>query len=166
MTSKGLRLNGKAYALRGKILEQDLTEAAAKDLRNADVNTLLANVSTDDASLWDLADRFGFFVLAMSQDIAHFQSLRNELTRHPSHFGWIFNRNDFFAGPNSETDRGMLYGVNTSAQGELPGADFLFCHERELAWLNEMNLPKIVVTPSVASAVPRSDVIGWIESAA
>jgi hypothetical protein len=59
----------------------------------------------------------------------------------------------------------MFYGVNTSARSVPPNADFLVCHERELAWLDDVELPKLLVTerlPEASSA--RPDVIGWIES--
>lgn len=165
ITSRGLRLNGQPYTLRGKIVEPVLTEVDARALRAAGFNTLLTNVADANVSLWSLGDRLGFFVLGTSNDIARHLEIRNELTGHPSTFGWVFSRVDFLSGPSHETERAMFHGVNTSAPGDLPNADFLCCLEQELAWLDATDVPKIVVAKRLPDLLPaRADVIGWIET--
>ena len=165
ITSRGLRLNGQQYTLRGKFVEPTLTDVDGRGLRAAGFNTLITNVADANTSLWSLGDRLGFFVLGTSNDIARHLEIRNELTGHPSAFGWVFGRVDFLAGPSHETGRAMFYGVNTSAPGELPNADFLCCLEQELAWLDAADVPKIVVVLRLPESLPtRSDVIGWIET--
>ena len=164
LTSRGLLLNGKPYMLRGKVVDAALSASSAQSLRRKNFNTLVANLAKTDARLWDLADRLGFFVFGTGPDITTFLQHRNELTRHPSNLGWIFNRTDFQAGPAGERERPMLYGVNTSAHGELPDADFMCCHERELAWLTDVKLPKLVVAEKADTLPTRTDMIGWIET--
>jgi hypothetical protein len=165
LTAKGLHLNGKPIQLRGKVVAPTLAEADAIHLRAPDVNTLLANIDDTGPAIWDIADRVGFFMLATANDGARFLEHRHDLVGHPSHFGWIFNRADFLAGPCDEVERAMFYGVNTSASSSPPNADFLVCHEKELSWLGDVKLPKIVITNRLPETLPeRSDVIGWIES--
>jgi hypothetical protein len=165
LNMKGLRLNGKPYKLRGKVIDGILSEADAKRLRGDDVNALVTTVGDGGIGLWDSADRLGFFVLGTATDSARFLEHRNDLSSHPSTFAWIFNRADFAAGPHEDNDRPMFYGVNTSAVCSPPNADFLVCMEEELAWLDEVGLPKIVVTKRKLESPPaRADVIAWIES--
>ena len=145
MTSKGLRLNGKPFLLRGKVVEAALSDADAMRLRADGFNALLAIVGDSGVALWDIADRLGFFLLGTTNDFARFLEHRNDLAGHPSTFAWIFNRADFLSGPADDAGRAMFYGVNTSARSSPPNADFLVCQESELAWLDDVELPKLVV---------------------
>jgi hypothetical protein len=165
LTSKGLRLNGKPFMLHGKLVEPGLTESDLKQLRESDINALLTIVDDTGIALWEVVDRLGFFMLGTSNELVHFLEHRNDLASHPSTFGWIFNRADYLAGPHEDDARAMWYGVNTSARGELPNADFLVCRENELSWLDDVPLPKLVVAerkPDVLQT--RTDLLGWIES--
>src|SRR5207253_518712 len=92
LTSKGLRLNGMPFTLRGKVVETALSAAEVQKLRADGVNTLLRSVSDSGIEMWNAADRLGFFVLGMSEDPTRFVQWRNDLAGHPSTFGWIFNR--------------------------------------------------------------------------
>jgi hypothetical protein len=166
LTAKGLRVNGKPYALCGQLFEGALTDSNALELREAGVNTLVAKVDEAGIGMWDSADRLGFFVLGTTNDLACFLEHRNDLATHPSTFGWIFNRADFLAGPSEDETRSFFYGVNTSARSCPPNADFLVCQESELAWLDDVELPKLVVTSSkAADLTKRNDVIGVIDPA-
>ena len=163
LTSKGLRLNGKPFALRGKIVEPSFTEDKAKTLRQAGFNAIWT--TAPDVGLWAIADRIGFFVLGSSADLTVFHSLRHELTDHPSHFGWIFNRTDLSNAPIQQDGLAMFYGVNTSARSRPEHADFLVCQENELAWLDDIDMPKVVVVKQLPDPLPaRANVIGWIET--
>jgi hypothetical protein len=165
VTSKGVRLNGAPFMLRGTTVGSALSAKDAQKLRADGVNTLLATVGESGIEIWNAADRLGFFVLGMSDDPTRFVEWRNELAGHASTFGWVFNRAEFRAGPSQDDERAMFYGVNTSAATDPSNADFLLCHERELAWLEEIALPKIVFAERVPEPLPaRTDVIGWIES--
>jgi Glycosyl hydrolases family 2 len=164
LTSNGLRLNGKPFLLRGKIVEPDLTEDNAKTLRHAGFNAIW--IAAPEIFPWDLADRIGLFVLGSAADLTVFHSLRHELTDHVSHCGWIFNRTDLSNAPIQEDGTAMLYGVNTSARSRPEHADFLVCQESELAWLDDIDLPKVVAVPRLPDPLPtRVDVIGWVETA-
>ena len=163
LTSKGLRLNGKPFLLRGKVVEPGLTADGAKSLREAGFNAIWT--TAPDIELWDMADRIGFFVLGSSVDLTAFHLLRHELTDHPSHFGWIFNRADLSNAPIQQDGLAMLYGVNTSARSRPEHADFLVCQESEMAWLDDINLPKLVAVKQLPDPLPtRRDLIGWIET--
>jgi hypothetical protein len=164
INSKGLRLNGRPFLLRGRIIESSMSESAAQNLRAAGINTLFVNVVEPRHDFWRLADRLGFFVLVTTDDPQRFVQLRNDLAGRASTFGWVFNRAAFAAGPCDDDERAFFYGVNTSATGLPPNADFLFCHDHELVWLGDVNLPKVVVVKRLPETQPaRPDVIGWIE---
>jgi hypothetical protein len=164
LTSKGLRLNGKPFLIRGKIAESGLTEDAATSLREAGFNTIWTTAPAIE--LWNLADRIGLFVLGSCVDLSAFHFLRHELTGHPSHFGWIFNRADLSNAPIQQDGLAMLYGVNTSARSRPQHADFLVCQESELAWLDDIDMPKLVAVKQFPDPLPlRTNVIGWIETA-
>jgi hypothetical protein len=166
LTSKGLRLNGKPFLLRGKIVEPGMTEDGAKLLREAGFNALWTIVAVADVEPWNVADRVGLFQLGSSVDMSEFHFLRRELTSHPSHFGWIFNRADLSNAPIQQDGLAMLYGVNTSARSRPEHADFLVCQESELAWLDDIDVPKVVVVKQLPDPLPtRAHVIGWIETA-
>jgi hypothetical protein len=165
LTSKGLRLNGKPLVLRGKIVEPTLKEDDAKPLREAGFNALWATVTAPAIEPWNVADRVGFLLMGSSADLNAFHFLRHELTSHPSHFGWIFNRADLSQAPQQQDGFAMFYGVNTSARSRPEHADFLVCRENELAWLGDADMPKLVVVKRLPDPLPtRRDVIGWIES--
>jgi hypothetical protein len=124
----------------------------------------MTTVSPSGIEPWQKADRLGFFVLGSTDDLAPFLHWKNELNAHVSSFGWIFHRAHLLAEPPRDEASAMFYGVNTSVQSSPPNADFLVCHEKELAWLTDAELPKIVVTKDASSPQPtRPDVIGWIE---
>jgi hypothetical protein len=163
LTTKGLRLNGKPISVRGRIVNPAIAEAGAAKLRDGGINTLIVRAG-DDALAWsEFADRLGFFVIGTADNYAAFAHSRHDLAAHPSTLGWIFNRFDLQAGAPDDDKGDMLYGVNTSTVDAPPSADFLVCHERELAWLDSAALPKLVVTQRLPDPLPqRAEVIGWI----
>lgn len=169
LTPKGLRVNGLQYLLRGRTLTH-LSESDAQQLRARGINTILTNLTDAGLDVWRAADRLGFFVLGMSDEPTRFVQWQHEISGHASALGWIFNRTEFGDVQASLTGHGrevrpLFFGVNTSATGELPNADFLFCHERELGWLEEIALPKIVFAERLPNPLPpRPDVIGWVQT--
>ena len=165
LTSKGLRLNGTPFTLRGKIVEPTWTEADASNMREAGFNALWTTVTGPDIEPWHSADRVGFFLLGSTVEAATFLDFRNELTNHPSNFGWIFNRAELSKAPHQPEELAMFYGINTSARSRPEHADFMVCLESELSWLDDAELPKIVVARRLPDPLPtRADVIGWIET--
>ena len=166
LTPKGLRLNGKPFTLRGKIIDASWSDADAMKVRAAGFNTVLTALTEPNTTAWTAADRAGFFVIGSSKDHGVFLQCRIDLTSHPSTFGWLFNRADLANAPAQQPGLAMFYGVNTSARSRPANADFLVCLESELAWLNDAELPKIVIVKRLPDPLPaRADVIGWIEAA-
>jgi len=164
LTAQGLRLNGKPYLLRCKFVQPTFPALNLKRLRDEGLNTLVTTVDDSGLALWDSADRIGFFVLGMTDEVGRFLEFRNNLANYPSNFGWIFNRADFLAGLSDDDTRAMFYGVNTSARSSPPNADFLVCLDSELAWLEDVALPKLIVAKQMPEGMAkRSDVIGLID---
>jgi hypothetical protein len=142
-----------------------LTEVDATELRAAGFNALWTTVAAPAIEPWNVADRAGFFLMGSAVELNTFLLLRHELTNHASHFGWIFNRADLSKAPVQQEGLAMFYGLNTSAQSRPEHADFLVCHENELAWLDDADMPKLIVAARLPKPLPaRPDVIGWIET--
>ena len=164
LTSKGLRLNGRPFTLRGKHVELPLSEADVTALREKGINAVLTATPGPHVEPWQAADRAGLFVIGTS-DLETFLLCRNELTAHPSSFGWVFNRAEVARAPLQQEGLAMFYGINSSAESRPANADFLVCHEHELTWLDDAELPKLVIANRLPDLLPsRPDVIGWIES--
>ena len=165
LTSKGLRLNGRQFTLRGKLVELPFSEPDAIKLHEQGINAVLTATPGPHLAPWQAADRAGLFVIGTS-DLETFLLCRNELTAHPSNFGWLFNRADLAKAPIQQEGLAMFYGINSSAESRPANADFLVCHENELSWLDDAELPKLVIANRLPDLLPsRPDVIGWIESA-
>lgn len=165
LTSKGLHLNGTPFTLRGKVVEPTLSEPAARTLREQGFNALFTTVAEPRLDLWKLADRIGFLVVGTAPEMMTFLDCRNELTAHPSTFGWTFNRAEIEKAPVQEEGLAMFYGIDTSAKSRAGDAAFLVCQETELAWLDDAELPKLVKARRLPDLLPaRADVIGWIEN--
>ena len=62
ITSRGLRLNGHSYILRGKIVEPNCTDTEMQRLRDAGFNAVFAASSGADSDLKGMGDRHGLFV--------------------------------------------------------------------------------------------------------
>ena len=86
---RGLRVNGRPLALRGREVDR-LSDEEALALRRAGHNLLLTSAAEAAAPLWDTADRLGFLVLGRVTD-ADGATLRRlaDLDRHPSCLGWL-----------------------------------------------------------------------------
>jgi len=165
LTSKGLRLNGRPFTLRGKIVEQPFSESEAIKLHEKGINAVLTTTPGPHLEPWQAADRAGLFVIGTSDDLETFLFCRNELTAHPSNFGWVFNRAEVAKAPLQQEGLAMFYGINSSAKSRQANADFLVCQDDELTWLDDAELPKLVIANALPDPLPaRRDVIGWIES--
>ncbi|HZZ82218.1 MAG TPA: hypothetical protein VFE62_27215, partial [Gemmataceae bacterium] len=149
LTSKGLRLNGKPLVVRGKLVHGSLSEQDAIALRDAGFSACWL-IGASNIDPWNSADRVGLFLLGSCFDVTEFFALHSELTSHASHFGWIFNRNDLSQAPLLQPGFGMLYGINTSARSIPENSDFMVCTQDELAWLEEVDMPRIVVAKKLA----------------
>jgi hypothetical protein len=165
LTPKGLHLNGKRFTLRGKIVDPAISEADARKLREQEFNALFTAIAEPRLALWGLADRIGFFVVGTAPEMATFLDCRNDLTTRPSTFGWVFNRAEIVKAPVQVEGLAMFYGIDSSAKSRAGEAVFLVCRDTELAWLDDAELPKLVIVQNLPDPLrARPDVIGWIES--
>jgi hypothetical protein len=175
--SDGLRCNGRQLALRGVALGVS-SEAEARSLHQAGFNTLLAPASTDPAC-WNLADRFGFLVLARITDEAELKAeTQRALTfrTHASCLGWVVTPEAVageLAGIVAKTlpelaGRAPLLGMELKQPptGPLPEkVSFVVCTEPLLPALAGLGLPSIVLREKSEEPPPAvPGVLGWIHT--
>ena len=89
LSERGLRMNGRLLALRGRCLRVCSDEEALM-LRQAGNNLLVAPVKGSTLPLWEQADRLGFLMLGRVENNS--EETRRSLetaSRHPSCLGWI-----------------------------------------------------------------------------
>jgi hypothetical protein len=129
---RGLWINGRPLALRGRTLER-LSEQEARELRRAGFNLVVAPVRDATGSLWDLGDRFGLFVLGQVTVADHSPPrLLRRLEAHASCLGWLGTATalapgGWLAAALPRTGR-VLVGVEGPIVGPLPpGVQFLAC---------------------------------------
>jgi hypothetical protein len=86
---RGLRVNGRPLALRGREVDR-LSDDEARALRRAGCNLLVVSAAEATVPLWDTADRLGFLVLGRVADAGEETRRRLAgLDRHPSCLGWL-----------------------------------------------------------------------------
>jgi hypothetical protein len=176
--SDGLRCNGRRLALRGVALGVS-SEAEARSLHQTGVNTLLAPASTDPA-LWDLADRFGFLVLARITDEAELKAEAGRAETFRTHaccLGWMVTP-EAVAGELARivaqtltdgTGRAPLLGMELRQPppGPLPEqVAFVVCAESLLPELAALHLAKVVwhAGTSGPPAAASPGILGWIRT--
>jgi hypothetical protein len=178
---RSLRCNGRPLSLRGVALGS-CSEVEARSLHQAGYNTLLASIGTD-AAVWDLADRFGFLVLARIRDRAELKAETQRaqaFRKHPCCLGWVVTPEAveeelarMVAQNLPDAYRGQFLGMELKQPpaGPLPDhVSFLVAEENVLPQLAEIALPKIVLRRAGAGgATERStadsggNVLGWID---
>jgi hypothetical protein len=174
---QGLRCNGKVLPLRGAV-RGAFSEAEARSLHQAGVNTLLVPAGTD-ATLWDIADRFGFLVLVR---ITSEVELKAELRRdrafrtHACCLGWVVTP-EAVAGELAQIAaeavltgglEGGLLGMELKQQPAAPLSEkisFVLCAEPLVTEVAGLRLPALVwhegpgEPPSAAPGV-----LGWVQN--
>ncbi len=87
---RGLTVNGRPVALRGKEMTSACSDDEALRLRREGYNLFVAPVSEEAVPLWDVGDRLGFLVVGRVDvvDEATLDRLA-QLRRHPSYPGWL-----------------------------------------------------------------------------
>jgi hypothetical protein len=89
LSERGLRVNGRSLALRGRLITGCSDEEALM-LRQAGCNLFVASVAEQTLPLWAQADRLGFLMLGrVTDDREQTRRSLEELSRHPSCLGWI-----------------------------------------------------------------------------
>jgi hypothetical protein len=147
--SRGLRLNGRSFTVRG-VARDHLPDEEAGRLREAGCNTLLAPVASGTASLWDRADRLGFFLLGRTDGGDESFRLARALQGHPSCLGWLLGQAVLERGQAASQAASLatpLIGVELHREPPRPlpeGIRFVFCPETLLPSLAEVSLPKMV----------------------
>jgi hypothetical protein len=126
LARRGLFVNGRPLTLRGRTISS-CSDDEALALHQSGCNLLVVPVETDTASIWERADRFGFFVLGRLIDDSE-QTLRHLeiLNRHASRLGWLIEEDKH--PPLDSLPAGGLLGLACdSPPGRLPlsGVHFL-----------------------------------------
>jgi hypothetical protein len=174
---QGFRCNGRPLVLRG-IARGSCSEAEARSLHETGCNTLLAPAGADPA-LWDVADQFGFLVLARITDRAELkvESQRaEEFCKHVCCLGWVVAPRAveeelarIVAQVFPDAIRGHLLGLELQQPpaGPLPESlSFVVCPEAVLPRLAALDLPKVILREGVnatpAPTAPPPGILGWI----
>lgn len=84
---RGLRVNGRLLRLRGRRVSA-LAEEEALSLREQGYNLLVAPVRESTRSIWEVADRIGFFVVGRLEAHQGGEVIA-DLMGHPSTLGWL-----------------------------------------------------------------------------
>jgi hypothetical protein len=178
---RGLRLNGRPYPIRGVACEECSEEQALR-LRKAGYNTLLVPVTADAATLGDIGDRFGFFILGRITAEDQF-SLAPALADHPCLLGWVLN-DRFLEDPllreepslattavNGYAFEDPLVGLEIKEppeSGTVPlGLSFVVCPEELVPDLQiDLDIPRqriLLGKPTASATDLPAGVLGWIE---
>jgi hypothetical protein len=153
MTSKGLRLNGRPFLLRGKIVEPTCSDAEMTRLHDAAFNLVVTTRTGVDPDLRSLGFRYGLFVSFERNDgFITSDSIEHDL--------------DILEDSRLQNRNAMQSSKVTSNAPSSPNASFMILREEELSSRGESDASKIVLTKHLPDPLPaRTDVIGWIESA-
>lgn len=159
--ARALRCNGRALMICG-LTRQQLSVEAAVQLRREGYNTLVTRVSTETASLWDAADRFGFLVLGRLPDLQAALRQAESLKFHASCLGWllpedVLEHEGFAQGDLARLQNGdgQLLGaeLNRRPPESLPQEiQFIFAEENLPAGEAELHRPVLVKTRQTTGA--------------
>src|SRR5262249_29495474 len=122
---RGLVLNGRPLVLRGITLKI-CSEPKARTLHQQMYNLLLVRPTPQTVAIWDIGDRFGFFLIGHIMDKEQFL-LASNLRQHPCTLGWLVGgdalKDELLAAvlPNYWAGNGKVVGVEiTQPDGERP----------------------------------------------
>ncbi|MBI1915245.1 MAG: hypothetical protein HYS12_10980 [Planctomycetes bacterium] len=170
---QGLRLNGRPLTLRGRSDEARSQEQALV-LHDERCNALLVQLFPDDATTWDVADRFGFLVIGRlplpnEETVRRLQSL----SCRPSCFGWIVG-SEWLAGEwlsrlAQVKGSGPFVGVEgePDATKDLPNVQFVVGRRDQLPALLRGGRPVLLIEePGERSNLPNNapPLLGHVES--
>lgn len=114
---RGLRVNGRPAAPRGRMVEK-VTEEEARRMRQEDVDLWIVPVRESCLRLWDLADEVGFFIVGQIEATTE-AALIQRIESHASHFGWLWPDKQVLG-----SARGF-HGAMGNAEMAVQGWDFL-----------------------------------------
>jgi hypothetical protein len=173
-----LLLNGQRCRLHG-LARDAMTEEEAPALREAGFNLLLAKATADNFTLWDLADRLGFFILGLvegAEDDLLWQ-LDAQHARRTSCLGWVLHQSlarhrqlwhnamSFLHGQGRKHLIGLR--VEEMPLGVIPGhVGFVLCERQHLEDLAEVSIPKLVQLRRAEQALEVKELqLGWVARA-
>jgi hypothetical protein len=145
--TRGLRVNGKYIELQATVVE-GLDVATAKLLREQGVNCVVVDVGRAASGTWEIADRYGFFVLGRVSDPMAWEHAK-QFEGRPSCLGWILRsaalpalKPKNFDG-TSYTGSAPLIGLELDRIPDqpIPGISFLVAAPGILEQPNAMGLP-------------------------
>jgi Glycosyl hydrolases family 2 len=110
---RGLRVNGRLLALRGRRVT-GLDDTAALALRESGYNLVVVPVKEETKAIWEVADRIGLFVLGRLEGEA---GLRGVLSGHPSCLGWLKGDDGVLVG---ETEASFVARASGQGNGDRP----------------------------------------------
>jgi hypothetical protein len=150
----GLSLNSRPLALHGRSISC-CTDEQALELRRQGHNLLIVPIQADTLSVWERADRFGFFVLGRIMDDRE-ETLRYlfELRLHVSCLGWLIEEGKH--PPLDKLPPKSLLGLDCDAtppQHYLRWIDFLFCS------LAQTNFGKPLLVKGDRLTESRTDIV-------
>jgi hypothetical protein len=174
---RGVEINGKPLKVCG-ICRGKCTDQQARLLHEKGYNTLLP-AAVEDESLWDTADQWGFLVihtLVTGDD----WKLATSLKTHPCCLGWLVgegpDRDQLleYALALADPARGHYVGVelNSAPAQPLPGGvSFLACEAKNLAKVEQIPLPKLVLLADRDDAPEpppelSPGILGWVSQRA
>lgn len=166
LTSRGLRVNGHIVELHGLAVES-LSAEDPQRLHAEGFNTLLTGIGPDTLELLDSADRFGFLVLVRvggPNGVPLTERTGKLLEAHPSALGWLIPQGWGEAQLSAlhAKAKHLLLGM------ELPGVpttplppqiSFVACDERTLPALENLPLPKLLLTNRSDATNGEGDVL-------
>jgi hypothetical protein len=92
---RGISINGKALAIRGKRVTTTLSDDEALCLRRDGYNLLVAPLTEATAPLWDMGDRFGLLVIgSVNAADENTRERMAALAAHPASAGWVTEGQD------------------------------------------------------------------------
>jgi hypothetical protein len=171
---RALQVNGKPLKVCG-LRRSKCTDHQAELLHGKGYNVLVASAVEDEA-LWDTADRWGFLVihsLTAKEDL----KLAGSLKEHPCCLGWLvtdgLDHEELLTAALALADpvRGQYVGIELDSTPEQPlprGVSFVACAAENLAVVEQIPLPKLVLVPERAedAAEPTfaesAAVLGWV----
>jgi hypothetical protein len=171
----GLRWNGRPLTLRG-VWRVGLTPAEARALHGANWNTVVAPVTTETASLWEMADRFGFLMIGRTGDRSQLGQARDRW-HHISCLGWLLDPKMFLDPlaaavlPGYLEYGGQLVGLemNQLPMEALPeGLSFVAAPEELLSALGDLPVSKLALRQEIGGATTGGStrempsLLGWI----
>jgi hypothetical protein len=177
--ARGVRLNGRPYAIRG-VAKDSCPDGEAARLRQTGFNTLLTPDLSAKPDILTAADRLGFLILArINGPVEAYYPFNPALPGHPCSLGWVLteaalaNESLLIAAHllASFDNQGRLGAeLNDTPSQPLPdGIRFVVCTENLLSSLSHIHLPKIIKTAEQPdesdewkAVLETPGILGWV----